>query len=72
METMRRSTVQAFDAVAWREPIAKPYESRPAEATESMPSLMEELRNLPRVVYAIGGGVMAAVMGALLGGAMHI
>ena len=71
METSRRSTVQAFDSVAWRAPTATRFDSRPAN-DEPMPSLMDDLRNLPRAVYAIGGGVLAAIMGAMLGGAMHI
>ena len=70
METMRPSTVRAFDTT-WREPVAPRYQPRPVDDTP-MPSLAEELRRLPRMVYAIGGGVLAAVMGALLGGAMHI
>lgn len=36
------------------------------------PSLMEELRALPRWIYAVAGGIVAAGMGALLGGAMHL
>ena len=68
---MRPSTVRSFDT-AWREPAAPRYQPRPVDDGEPMPSLVEELRNLPRVVYALGGGVIAAIMGALLGGAMHI
>ena len=71
METMRRSTVQAFDTVAWRAPAASRFDHRPANV-ESSPSLSDELRALPRAVYVVGGGVLAAIMGALLGGAMHI
>ncbi|RZJ93665.1 MAG: hypothetical protein EON88_14220 [Brevundimonas sp.] len=73
---MRPSTVRAFDTAqgfgnGWREPVAPRYQSRPVDDAP-MPSLTEELKRLPRVVYAIGGGVLAAIMGALLGGAMHI
>jgi hypothetical protein len=72
METMRRSTVQAFDTVAWGAPEAPRFEVRSTEPDAPMPSLMDELRALPRVVYVIGGAVVAAAMGALLGGAMAL
>jgi hypothetical protein len=77
METMRPSTVRSFDTAqtfgtGWREPASPRYQPRPVDDAEPMPSLMEELRRLPRAVYAVGGAVVAAIMGALLGGAMHI
>lgn len=42
------------------------------EPVADAPSLMEELKALPRWVYAVAGGVVAAGMGALLGGAMQL
>ncbi|WP_156367737.1 hypothetical protein [Brevundimonas sp. Leaf363] len=74
---MRNPTVRSFDTAqtfgtGWREPAAPRYQPTPVADSEPMPSLMEELRRLPRIVYAVGGGVFAAIMGAMLGGAMHI
>lgn len=40
--------------------------------TAAEPSLMDELRALPRWIYAVAGGIAAAAMGALLGGAMQL
>ena len=65
--------VETFDAVAWKPPMAHRFDGRVAnDHFEPMPSVMEELRALPGWVAIAGGGVFAALMGALLGGALHI
>lgn len=70
METRR--TLNAFDAVAWRPPSSTRFNGRPANDYPAGPTFMEELRALPRWVVPVAGGVMAALMGAMLGGALHI
>lgn len=69
-------TADAFETVAWRAPTAQRFDPRPANdgyrPYRPAPTLKEELANLPAWVTIAGGGVIAALMGALLGGALHI
>lgn len=66
----------AFDAVAWRPPAATRFDGRAAndlEAAQSPdPSIRELISELPAWVTVVAGGVVAALMGVLLGGALHI
>jgi hypothetical protein len=64
----------AFEAVAWKAPSAQRFENRVAndEAPLEMPGLGEVLRATPRWVVVVGGGVVAAMTGALLGGMLQV
>ena len=69
-------TADAFETVSWRPPVARRTDARPANDSYRServgPTLREEFANLPAWVTVVGGGVVAALMGALLGGALHI
>jgi len=69
-------TADAFETVAWRPPVAQRFDPRPANdgyrAYPAKPTMREEFAGLPAWAHIIGGGVAAALMGALLGGALHI
>ncbi len=55
------SAANAFDAIAWRSSPSRQFE---AMTPVEMP--------LPRWVVVVGGGVMAALMGAMVGGGLAI
>ncbi len=72
-EKAYRKAMDARDAVAWRAPGVSRFDSRPANDTGvSEPTLKEIISDLPPWVTVVAGGVAAAAMGALLGGALHI
>lgn len=72
-EKAYRKAMDARDAVAWRAPGVSRFDSRPANDTgETEPTLKEMISDLPPWVTVVAGGVAAAAMGALLGGALHI
>jgi hypothetical protein len=64
----------AFDTVAWRPPTtATRFGARVVDApTTPEPTLKELIADLPAWVTVVGGGLVAAFMGAMLGGALHI
>lgn len=63
----------AFDTVAWRAPAASRFDSRPAnDVSEPQETLSQLLRDTPAWVGIVFGAAGAAIMGALLGGALHI
>lgn len=64
-------SVDAFDAVAWRPPTPVRFDPRPANdhSRETAPPGSPGMRGW---VTVVGGGVAAALMGALLGGMLHI
>jgi len=65
----------AFDTVAWRPPMAARFDGRVAndlEVKPAEPGAARLIGDLPVWVTVVGGGVIAAFMGALLGGALHI
>lgn len=62
----------AFDAVAWRAPQPQRFSSTVANDGHEMPSVMDELRSLPRWVVIATGGAFSALMGVMLGAALHI
>ncbi|NBW07026.1 MAG: hypothetical protein EBR82_03270 [Caulobacteraceae bacterium] len=72
-EKAYRKAADARDAVAWRAPGVSRFDSRPANDTGvAEPTIKELLSDLPPWVTVVAGGVVAASMGALLGGALHI
>ncbi len=64
----------AFGVAAWKTPPARRVEARSASAVpETMePTFRDMVRALPEWALIVGGGVIAAMMGAMLGGALHI
>ncbi|WP_298745021.1 hypothetical protein [uncultured Brevundimonas sp.] len=63
----------AFETVAWRPPTAARFDARAAnDAAAPEPTLKELVADLPGWVTVVGGGVIAALMGALVGGALAI
>ncbi len=72
-EKAYRKAADARDAIAWRAPGLSRFDSRPANDTGvEEPTLKEIMSDLPPWVTIAVGGVAAAAMGALLGGALHI
>jgi hypothetical protein len=65
--------VNAFDAVAWRPPSASRFDGRPAnDAGDSEPKLKQTMADLPGWVTVVAGGAIAALLGALVGGALSL
>ena len=62
----------AFDAVAWKAPQARRFTSATANDSHEAPSVMDELRAMPRWVVITTGGAFWALMGVLLGAALRI
>ena len=72
-EKAYRKAADARDAVAWRAPGVSRFASRPANDTGvSEPTIKELLSDLPPWLTVGAGGMAAAALGALLGGALHI
>lgn len=65
-------TVESFAPVAWRVPTTARFDGRIANDEQRTPAFIDELRDLPAWAHIIGGGMIAALAGALLGGALHI
>jgi hypothetical protein len=65
-------SVDAFDAVAWRPPVPNRFDGRPANdmADETPPPPSHGA--VGPWLTVVGGSVAAAMMGALLGGMLHI
>ena len=63
----------AFETVAWRPPSAARFDTRVANDPEVVePTLREAIAVLPGWVTVVAGGVVAALMGALAGGALAL
>lgn len=66
----------AFDSVAWRAPSAERFESRPANDPVDRSRMTyvatPESSQIPHWLIVVGGGVVAAVTGALLGGMLAV
>lgn len=63
----------AFETVAWRPPSAARFDARVAnDPAEPEPTLQELIADLPGWVPVVAGGVVAAFMGAILGGALAV
>ena len=67
-------SVDAFETVAWRPPSPARFDSRVANdlAPEPDRSLSDLTDGVPAWLTITLGGVIAALMGAMLGGALHI
>lgn len=66
-------TADAFETVAWRPPAGRRFDHRPAnDGYGAGPSLRDELAALPAWATVVGGGMIAALIGALLGGALQV
>jgi hypothetical protein len=68
----RRAYGRAADAAAWKPPSAVRFDSRPANDPLLRPTVIEEWRGLPAWAHVVGGGLVAALLGAVVGGALHI
>ena len=63
----------AFDAVAWKAPTAHRFESRAAnDSVHPEPTLKDVMAAMPGWVVVAAGAVVAALTGAMLGGALQI
>jgi hypothetical protein len=63
----------AFETVAWRPPSATRFDTRVAnDPVPPEPTLKELVADLPGWVTVVAGGVVAALMGALMGGALAL
>ena len=63
----------AFETVAWRSPSAARFDTRVAnDPVPPEPTLKELVADLPDWVTVVAGGVVAALMGALMGGALAL
>ena len=63
----------AFETVAWRPPSSARFDTRVAnDPVVEEPALKELVAALPGWVTVVAGGVVAALMGALLGGMLAL
>ena len=63
----------AFETVAWRPPSAARFDTRVAnDPVVEEPTLQALIADLPGWVTVVAGGVIAALMGALLGGMLAV
>lgn len=80
-----RNAIEAYQAAAWRAPAATRFDSRPANdfatndflsradliAPQATPAPVQ-MEPMPRWLVVAIGGVISAIMGALLGGALAV
>lgn len=63
----------AFETVAWRPPSSARFDTRVANDPEvAEPELRELIADLPGWVTVVAGGLVAALLGAMLGGALAL
>ncbi|MDQ3124515.1 MAG: hypothetical protein M3Q74_02800 [Pseudomonadota bacterium] len=63
----------AFETIAWRPPSSARFDTRVAnDPVTPDPTLKELVADLPDWVTIVAGGVVAALMGAMLGGALAV
>ena len=63
----------AFETVAWRPPSTARFDTRVANDSEvAEPKLRELIADLPGWVTVVAGGLVAALLGALMGGALAV
>lgn len=63
----------AFETVAWRAPEPRRFDPRVAnDVVEPEPTLKQLVADLPAWVPIVGGAVVAAFMGAMLGGMLAL
>ncbi len=76
-----RDGLNAYQAAAWRAPSATRFDSRPANdflaraetiAPRTRSADPAQMEPLPRWIVVAAGAVIAALLGALLGGAMAV
>ena len=69
-------TADAFETAAWRAPVAQGFDQGPTNHGDrpqpTRTTIRKEFAALPAWLHIVGGGVAAALMGALLGGALHV
>lgn len=63
---------ESFGTVAWNPPSPRRFDSRPANDPLLRPNMVEEWQGLPGWAHILGGGLVAALLGAVVGGALHI
>jgi hypothetical protein len=69
----RGRAANAFDTVAWRPPSAARFDTRVANDVEGEPATrVGRPGDLPDWVVVAGGGLIAALMGALAGGVLAL
>lgn len=68
--------VDALDPVAWRPPPTRRFDDRPNDGAWANPPRQthggDDLTRLPMWVMVAGGGLVAAAMGAVMGGLLAI
>lgn len=63
----------AFETVAWKAPKTHRFESRAANDGQSAePTFRDVMNAMPGWVVVVGGGIVAAFMGAMLGGMLQV
>ena len=63
----------AFETVAWRPPFSARFDTRVAnDPATPEPTLKELIADLPDWVTVVAGGLVAALMGAMLGGVLAL
>jgi len=76
-----RDPLAAYQIAAWRAPGTTRFDSRPANdflaradaiAPLTLYAAPVDSEPLPRWILVVVGGVIAALLGALLGGALHL
>lgn len=65
-------SADAFETVAWRPPSGARFDARVANDQPDEPTIKELAAELPGWVVVTVGGVVAAIMGMLLGGALAV
>lgn len=65
---------EAFDTVAWRAPTARRFDGRPANDFNwrTAPERAHAGSDMPRWIVILAGAVIAALIGALLGGMLAV
>ncbi len=80
-----RTAIEAYQAAAWRAPAATRFDSRPANDVAANDFLSRadliapqvtpgpvQMEPMPRWLVVVIGAIIAAIMGALLGGALAV
>lgn len=62
----------AFEAVAWKAPESRRFVDRTANDRHDGPTVMDELRALPRWVMIASGGAVSAFLGVMMGAAFRL
>ena len=65
-------SADAFETVAWRPPSGARFDTRVANDQPDEATIKELAAELPGWVVVTAGGLVAAIMGMLLGGALAV